>query len=69
MATKRRYTEAVARTKRKYDVNHYYQPTIRIPKELEQAIRDKSNGSVNGYIVGLIKKDLGITDENKKGTP
>lgn len=65
-------TEAQKRATRKYDAAHYWSPTLYIPKELEAEVRKKSNGSINGYIVSLIKKDLGIVDtvdENKKGTP
>lgn len=61
---KREYSEARARANRKYNDSHYWKPTIYIPKELENDIREQANGSVNGYILDLIKKDL----ENKKGT-
>lgn len=51
----------------RYDKKAYYMPSVRIPRSLEEAVmvKAKERGSVNGYIVDLIKKDLGITEEKK----
>lgn len=57
-------SEAQLRAKKKYEDKHYWRPTLRFPKEYEEIIRKKSNGSVNGYIFDLIKKDLGIKGED-----
>lgn len=51
---------------KKYEDKAYKKILVRLPKELESAFIEKSNGSMNGYIIDLIKKDLGIQD-NQKG--
>lgn len=57
-------TQAQMRATKKYDDAHYWRPMLRIPKELEEEVREASEGSINGYIVNLIKADL----EKRKDT-
>lgn len=59
-------SEAKLKAIRKYDDKTYRKVSVRIPRELEEAFMEKCSGSVNGYIVNLIKKDLGIEIEAEK---
>lgn len=59
-------SEAKLKAIRKYDDKTYRKVSVRIPRELEEAFMEKCSGSVNGYIVNLIKKDLGVEIEAEK---
>lgn len=59
-------SEAKLKAIRKYDDKAYRKVSVRIPRELEEAFMEKCSGSVNGYIVNLIKKDLGVEIEAEK---
>lgn len=61
-------TEAQMRATKKYVAKAYYRPSIMLRREYEELLRQKAEVkglSVSGYIVELIKKDLGITDTKK----
>lgn len=60
-------SEAKKRANAKYDSKAYKRITVRIPRTLEMDVNERiGNGSFNNYVMELIKKDLGITD-NEKG--
>lgn len=55
--------ESQYKANRKYDKKAYKSITVRIPRAIEEDVNKKvGDGSLNGYIIGLIKKDLGIKD-------
>lgn len=56
-------TKAQLKAKEKYEAKAYKKILLRLPKELEEAFLEKSNGSMNGYIINLIRKDLGMEKE------
>lgn len=49
----------------KYDAKAYTRMTVRVPKAIEPEVNKKieEHGSINGYLLDLIKKDLGIQKE------
>lgn len=52
---------------RKYEAEHIKKLTVHCPIEIELAIRKKiGNQSINGYLMDLIKADLGIVKEQEK---
>lgn len=56
-------SEARYKANRKYDKKAYKSITVRIPRSIEEQVDEKvGDGSLNGYIISLIKKDLGITE-------
>jgi len=63
MTEKKGISPAQRKAVHKYEKENYYNPTLHIPKALEQTIKDKAtqqDKSISGYIVGLIKDDLGV---------
>lgn len=61
-------SEARYKANRRYDAKAYYRPALRIPVALEEQLKQKAaeHGSINDYILTLIKKDLGIKEGNEE---
>jgi len=55
---------AKVKANRKYDDKAYRKVLVRVPKSIEEQFLAKAGDSMNGYVLGLIKKDLGITDSD-----
>ena len=58
-------SEARMRANNKYNKKTYFRPCVTIRKEYEEIVRNRAaekNMTVGGYILSLIKKDLGITE-------
>lgn len=58
-------SESQMKANKKYMKKAYYRPSIMLRREYEEALREKADKeglSVSGYIVELIKKDLGVTE-------
>lgn len=56
-------SEAKKKANKKYDQKTYYRPTIFLRREYEELLHkraDEKGLSVSGYIIELIKKDLGV---------
>lgn len=53
-------TAAHIRATAKYDAKAYTKISVRVPKAIEEAFnaKVKESGSINSYVLGLIKKDL-----------
>lgn len=53
-------TAAHIRATAKYDAKAYTKISVRVPKAIEEAFNEKvkESGSINSYVLGLIKKDL-----------
>lgn len=65
MENKPTHSKAQIRANNKFMKKAYYRPSIMLRREYEEALRSKAekNGqSVSGYIIELIKKDLGVTE-------
>lgn len=58
-------SESKMKANHKYDEKTYLRVTVRVPRKYEEQFKEKAAGSVNGYIVGLIEKDLGINPDTK----
>ncbi len=65
------YSKASMRAVDKYVKNNYDSILIRVPKGRKQAVEahaKKQGESVNGYVNGLIRGDMGLSeDEWKQG--
>ncbi len=58
-------SKAQLRATAKYEKAKYWRPTIRLPKEAEEQLRQRAESqgkSINSYIADLVLKDLGIED-------
>lgn len=58
-------SKAHIRATTKWEKENYFRTMIRLPKDLEEVIRQKANEdgkSLNGYLADLVKKDIGATD-------
>lgn len=63
-------SEAKIRANQRYTTKAYYRPCVCLRREYEELLREKAeeNGTtISGYIVDLIKKDLGIKEGNEEG--
>lgn len=54
------YTEARKKANKKWDEENSERITLFVPKGTKDLIRSSQSQSMNAYIYGLIKKDLGI---------
>ena len=58
-------SKAHIKASNKFNKKAYYRPSICLRREYEEMLRekaDKKSLSVSGYILELIKKDLGVTE-------
>lgn len=62
MATSKAQVKAV----RKYEAANHKKITVYFPRKYETLLADRLKGqSFNGYVMDLIKKDLGIKEGNE----
>lgn len=60
MSEQKPYTEARKKANKKWDEENSERITLFVPKGTKDLIKTSQSQSMNAYIYGLIKKDLGI---------